>query len=170
MCYRVARVLNIIWCWFFVLTWNKLWLYPSSARNKHAVWLSPLCIYVISPWQIAVGIAVVKMKNHASNVALQNGKGRKKKKKEKKAKKMDKSFPLYCLRFHSTYIKALRSVLIDILEMGWTTAKNRSSDMSTNVYTLPRHVTTIMYWTVLHIKFPNGLQSETKEEKMSHKL
>jgi hypothetical protein len=35
------------------------------------VWLSPLCMYSTSPWQIAVGIAVVKMKNHASNVALE---------------------------------------------------------------------------------------------------
>lgn len=55
------------------LTWNKLWLYPCSVRKRHAVWLSPLCMYVTSPWQIAVGIAVVKMKNHASNVALLRG-------------------------------------------------------------------------------------------------
>lgn len=139
-------------CNMIILTWNKLWLYPCSDKNKHAVWFSPLCMYEYSPWHIAVGIAVVKMKNQASNVALQW---------EKSSKNRNgKSFSLYCLwhfGFHFTYIKALRSVLIDILEMGWTTAKNRSSDMSTSVYTLPKHVTTIMYWTVLHIRSPNGL-------------
>lgn len=59
------------------LTWNKLWLYPCSDRKRQAVWLSPLCMYVTSPWQIAVGIAVVKMKNHASNVALLKRNGEK---------------------------------------------------------------------------------------------
>lgn len=134
-----------------ILTWNRLWLYPCSERNKQAVWLSPLCMYVTSPWQIAVGMAVVKMKNHASNVALW----------ERRGERKGKSFSLYCLRhsrFHFTYIKALRSVLIDILEMGCTTARNRSSDIRTSVYTLAKHVTTIMYWTVLHIESPNGLK------------
>lgn len=81
-----------------------------------------------------------------------------------------KSFSLYSsalwvFQFHSTYIKALRSVLIDMLEMGCTTARKRSSDMSTNVYTLARHVTTIMYWTVLHIRSPNGLKKEKNKKK-----
>lgn len=46
-----------------------------------------------------------------------------------------------------TYIVALRSVRRDILVTGCTTAKNRSKDIRTSVYTLAWHVTTIMYCT-----------------------
>jgi hypothetical protein len=87
-------------------------------------------MYETSPWQIAVGIAVVKMKNHASNVALQIEKRKGKCRKSFHFISLQKQFST-SLRF--TYIKAFLSVLIDMLEMGCTTAKNRSSDIRTNV-------------------------------------
>lgn len=46
-----------------------------------------------------------------------------------------------------THMVALRSVRNDILLTGCTTAKNRSNDIKTNVYTLAWHVTTIIYCT-----------------------
>lgn len=47
----------------------------------------------------------------------------------------------------NTYNVALRSVRNDILVTGCTTAKKRSNDIKTNVYTLAWHVTTIIYCT-----------------------
>lgn len=65
-------------------------------------------MYVSSPWKIAVGIAAVKITIHISNVALL----------KENEEENSKSKSIYIPSFRFTYIKALRSVLIDILEMG----------------------------------------------------
>ena len=52
----------------------------------------------------------------------------------------------YLKKIFESYIKALRSVLIDILEIGCTTARNLSKLIRTKVYTLPCAVATIINW------------------------